>query len=266
MRIDCHQHFWAYNEAEFGWIDDSMAVLRRDFLPADLKPALDSVGIGGCIAVQAPQSLSETEFLLSLRQVNSWIVGVVGYLDVAGGLPGLETCGAQLAGVRDNCQGMSADEMLAPGWLAELRRLGQAGLPFDICIQHHQLPATIKMVDACPNTVFVLDHLAKPPVGQDLGGWEREIRELALRERVWCKLSGLPFEADWGSWTNESLKPILEIALSAFGTERCLFGSDWPVCLCAGSYGRHLRLVESVLSASEQDQVFESNPTKAYRL
>ena len=267
MRIDCHQHFWAYNEAEFGWIDDTMAVLRRDFLPTDLKPELDAAGMGGCIAVQAPQSLAETEFLLSLKQANPWIVGIVGYLDVAGGLPGLDEFGPQLAGVRDNCQGMTADEMLAPGWLDGLRTLGRTGLPFDICIQHHQVEAATKMADACPNTVFVLDHLAKPPVREGhWQGWTGQMQELASRENVWCKLSCLPFEAEWATWTNTSLAPLLEVAIEAFGVGRCLYGSDWPVCLCAGTYERHVGLVESVLSESEQEQVFEINPAKAYRL
>jgi len=269
MRIDCHQHFWIHNEAEFGWISDEMAVLRRDFLPPDALPAMEAAGIGGSIAVQAPQSLAENDFLLGLQAANPTLIGVVGYMDVASSdlAAQINRYGAQLCGVRDNLQGTPQGFMTSQGFLDGLTLLGRHGLPFDIVVQEPQLAEVVQMVRQCPDTTFVLDHIGKPRIKEGMiEPWRSHILALAELDNVWCKLSGIAFEGDWAHWSAESLAPWIGIVLEAFGAERCLFGSDWPVSLCAGAYERHARLIEEFLGDDEQELVFEKNPYQAYRL
>ncbi|MCA8951576.1 MAG: amidohydrolase family protein [Planctomycetes bacterium] len=243
MRIDCHQHFWRYAPDEYGWIDDTMAGLRRDFLPPDLRPLLDATATDGCIAVQARQTSAETRFLLDLAAAAPWILGVVGWVDLRSSdvERELDACGREprLVGIRHIAQAEAVDFLTGDAFVRGVEALARHRLTYDLLVFPPQLPAAIELVRRLPEQRFVLDHLGKPNLrGGDLAGWTRALRELAAAPNVACKLSGLVTEADWLHWTDATLRPAFEVALGAFGPDRLLFGSDWPVCLCASSYTR----------------------------
>lgn len=274
-RIDSHQHFWRYAAAEFGWIDDSMAVLRADFLPPDLKPLLDAAGIDGCIAVQAPATLAETRFLLDLARAHPWIRGVVGWVDLRS--PDVQaqlrefTRNPRFVGVRHLAQ----DEpdpgfLLHEPFLRGLAALAPYDLAYDLLVRPHQLSAAVELVDRFAGQRFVLDHCGKPDLRRGgLGPWSAQIRALARHANVVCKLSGLATEADPTNWTVETLRPAVDIALQAFGPRRLLFGSDWPVCQVATSYARWVETVGVLLTelpAADQDAVFGGNAVRCYHL
>lgn len=253
MRIDAHQHFWRYNPEEYGWIDDSMAILRRDFLPSELEPELDSAGFDACIAVQARQTLEETQWLLSLAGENSFIAGVVGWVDLRA-----ENVREQLAvlsknrklvGVRHIVQAEPDDRfLLRPDFLRGIAALQEFDLAYDILIYPRHLPVAIEFVQRFPEQRFVLDHLAKPFIkAQTIEPWATHIRELGKFPNVFCKLSGMVTEADWKSWKHEHFKPYLETALEAFGPGRLMIGSDWPVCKVAGEYSQVMSLASDSL-------------------
>lgn len=253
MRIDAHQHFWRYNPEEYGWIDDSMAILRRDFLPSDLKPELDAAGFDACIAVQARQTLAETQWLLSLAGEDSFIAGVVGWVDlraenVRGQLAALAE-NRKLVGVRHIVQAEPDDRfLLRRDFLRGVATLREFDLTYDILIYPRHLPVAIEFVQRFPEQRFVLDHLAKPFIkAQTIEPWASHIRELAKFPNVFCKLSGMVTEADWASWKPKHFKPYLEAALEAFGPDRLMIGSDWPVCKVAGEYSRVMSLVSDFL-------------------
>ena len=204
-RVDAHQHFWRYTDAEFGWINDGMAVIRRDFLPSDLKPVLDESGIHATVAVQARQSLEETEWLLALAEKNRWIEGVVGWVplidsDVEATLEKLAS-NVQLKGVRHVLQAEADAYMERADFNSGLRLLRKFALTYDLLVFEHQLPAAIALVDRHPDQPIVLDHLAKPRIAaHELEPWRTNIRELARRPHVCCKLSGMVTEADFTAW------------------------------------------------------------------
>lgn len=274
-RIDSHQHFWHYSPAEYGWINDQMSVIKRDFLPNDLEIEMAAAGVSGAVSVQASQTLEETRWLLKLAKENAFIKGVVGWAplieaNVMERLAELKS-NPKLVGIRHVLQDEPDDfYMLREDFNRGIRALKALGLPYDILIFERHLPQTIEFVDRHEEQVFVLDHLAKPRVKQrDLSPWKENIRELAKRPNVYCKLSGLATEADYQSWTPEQLKPYIETVLSAFGPRRTMFGSDWPVCLLAVRYKQWLDIVAdaiSSISASEQDWVWAGTATEAYRL
>jgi L-fuconolactonase len=250
MRIDSHQHFWRYNAQDYGWIDDSMAVLRRDFLPADLGPELEHNNFQGSVAVQAQQSLQETRWLLELADKSSSMVGVVGWVDlratdVRNQLKSVATH-PKLVGVRHVVQSESDDRfLLRPDFLRGIAALEEFDLPYDILIYPKHLPVAAEFVERFPRLRFVLDHLAKPPIkSRSIEEWEHGIRRLAAFPNVFCKLSGMVTEADWRNWTADHLRPYLDVAFASFGPERLMFGSDWPVCLLAGPYSRVMKVVE----------------------
>lgn len=273
-RVDAHQHFWKYSEAEFGWIDDSMAAIRRDFLPADLKPLLDDAAVDATVAVQACQTAQETEWLLELSQANSWIAGVVGWVplvapDVTQTLDRL-AAEPRLKGVRHVLQAEPAEYMLREDFNRGVGELLRYGLAYDVLIHQHQLPAAIEFVDRHPNQRFILDHIAKPLIkAGELEPWSTHIRELARRPHVACKLSGMVTEADFDCWTVEGLRPYMETVLEAFGPSRLLFGSDWPVCAVACSYQKWASVVAqsvSTLSGHEQAMILGGNAVEQYNL
>jgi len=249
MRIDAHQHFWRYNPDEYGWIDDSMSTLRRDFLPADLKPELDRAGFDACVAVQARQTVEETRWLLELAAAAPFIAGVIGWVDLRAShvrdqLNELAK-NPKLLGIRHVLQGEADDRfMLQPDFLRGIAALEEFGLTYDILIFPRHLPVAMEFVRRFPQQRFVLDHLAKPLIkDRTLQPWGSHIRELAKFSNIFCKLSGMVTEADWKAWKPEHFAPYLDVALESFGPERLMIGSDWPVCKVAASYMQVTELV-----------------------
>lgn len=274
MRIDAHHHFWHYTAAEYGWIDDAMASIRRDFLPGDLEKEIRPAGIDAVISVQARQTLAETAWLLEMAAAHSWIAGVIGWVPLSepSWAANLEKLAGRtpLKGVRHVLQAEPEGFFDSPAFNAGLTALPRLNLTYDILIFHRQLPAAIRLVDRHPNQVFVLDHIAKPDIrGGDIETWRENLTELARRPNVLCKLSGVVTEADYHHWSYEQILPYMEAALAAFGPHRLMFGSDWPVCGVATTYGDWVRTVErfaQTLSVEEREALFHRNAVQAYRL
>ncbi len=277
MRIDAHQHFWQYTTAEYGWIDDSMSVLWRDFLPSDSEPELASIGVDACVAVQTRQTLAETSWLLSLADARSSIAGVVGWVDLQAGAgrvrEQVQSFGGspKLVGIRHIVQAEPDERFLVrPQVLDGLSALAELGLAFDLLIYPRHLAVAAECVARFPKQRFVLDHLGKPHIrAGEIDSWERDIRALARHSNVCAKLSGLVTEADWHNWTDAQLRPYLDIAFDAFGYQRLMIGSDWPVCLVAAPYARTMRVVLEYLSsrpAHEREAVVGGNAQRFWRL
>ncbi len=275
MHIDAHQHVWLYNPEEYGWIDESMAALRRNFLPEDLIPELDANGFDGSVVVQARQTLAETEWLLSLADRSPKILGVVGWVDLCS-----PDCRAQLkkystnskfVGVRHIVQSESDDRfLLRENFLRGISQLEEFDLAYDILIYTQHLPVASEFVERFPRQRFVLDHLAKPLIkSRDIETWALGIWHLATFPNVFCKLSGLVTEADWARWKPDDITPYLEIALESFGPSRLMIGSDWPVCLVAGSYAQTMNVVKKFLQRQPSDvreAVLGGNALRFWRL
>ncbi|PYQ47904.1 MAG: amidohydrolase [Acidobacteria bacterium] len=275
MRIDSHQHFWRYTPADYGWIDDSMPGLRRDFLPADLAPLLRAAGFDACVAVQATHTLEETHWLLELADRHAFIAGVVGWVDLQSpkARAQLETFAGRrkLVGVRHVVQAEPDDRfLLRPEFGRGVALLEDSGLAYDILIYPRHLPAAAEFAAAFPRHRFVLDHLAKPEIKKgDIKAWERDLRALAKQPHVMAKLSGLVTEADWRAWTPAQVRPYLDVAFDAFGPDRLMIGSDWPVCTVAANYARVMGLVLEYMRdrpAAEQDAVLGGNAQRFWRL
>ena len=275
MRLDAHQHFWKYSPSEYGWINDKMAVLRRDFLPSDLQPLLEAEGFNGSIAVQARQCLEETRWLLELANQNDVVKGVVGWVDLCA--PDLTgqldqfASNSKLVGVRHVVQDEPDDEfMLRPDFRRGIARLAEYSLAYDILVYPRQLPAAIKFVREFPNQRFVLDHIAKPLIGQGrIAPWDRDIRELAKSENVCCKLSGMVTEANWHDWKFANFRPYLDCVLDAFSPSRLMIGSDWPVCTVSAPYSRTMALVRDFiaeLTSTEQEAILGGKCAAFYRV
>jgi L-fuconolactonase len=273
MKIDAHHHFWIYDPAQYGWIGQE--ALRRNFLPADLQAEIADAGVDGVVSVQARQTLEETRWLLEFAARHAFIRGVVGWVPLSA--PDLRDELARLASqpklkaVRHVLQGERDDQYVArPDFNAGVAALREFNLAYDILIYERHLPQTVGFVDRHPRQTFVVDHIAKPRIREKVvSPWREQIRELARRPNVYCKLSGLVTEADARAWTPEQLRPYAETVLEAFGPRRVMFGSDWPVCLAACTYRRwHDVAAEflSRLSATEQARVWGGTATEAYRL
>jgi L-fuconolactonase len=274
VKIDAHHHFWKYCAAEYGWIDDAMSVIRRDFLPSDLEKEIREAGIDGVVSVQARQTLKETRWLLTMAARNDFIKGVVGWVpltehSVRDELD-LFRSNPWLRAVRHVVQDEPDGYLLREDLNAGVSILGEMGLAYDLLIREAQLPEATRFVDQHPYQVFVLDHLAKPQVKRNrLDPWRGNLRELARRENVYCKISGLVTEADFGAWTEAQLQPYLETVLEAFEPHRLMFGSDWPVCLVACSYLRWYDIVcrfAASLSPEERGSLFGRTAARAYNL
>lgn len=274
MRIDAHQHFWRYSPQTHGWIDDRMAVLRRDFLPEELARELAQSHFDGAIAVQAAQNLAETEFLLRLADASPFIVGVVGWVDLRA--PDLTDTLARLRehprfkGVRHIVQSEPEGFLADASFRAGVAQLGRFDLTYDVLVYAHQLPEAAEFAASLPNVRLVVDHLAKPPIrsGQ-LEPWRAQLRRLAELPNVCCKLSGLVTEAAWSSWHPSQLTPFIDAAVELFGTTRLLVGSDWPVCTLAGSHAEVISVFRDYFapfSASEQAAIFGDNAAREYRI
>jgi len=275
MIIDSHHHYWQYNQEEYDWIDDSMKVIRTDFLPQNLKQTIASAGVDGVVTVQARQLLEETEWLLNLAHQNDFMKGVVGWVPLVNpdidAFLGKYSGNEKLKAVRHVVQGEpDPDFILRDDFNRGISKLEKYSLVYDILIVEKQLPNTIKFVDLHPNQLFVLDHIAKPLISQNqLSPWSENIRELAKRENVSCKISGMVTEADFNKWTPEQLQPYFDIVIEAFGSDRLLFGSDWPVCLVATSYNDWINLVKkniSRFSETEQAKILGDNAIRIYNL
>jgi len=275
MRIDAHQHFWRYHPETHPWITDAMAGLKRDFLPPDLRALLAAAGFDGCVAVQAQQNMAETEWLLQLAAQHDFIRGVVGWLDLCGPnvADALESLAAQprLRGVRHVVQDELDDRfMLRPEFQRGIAALAPFALVYDILIYARQLPAAIELVRRFPQQPFVLDHIAKPDIrGRRINQWRSDIVTLATFPNVSCKLSGMVTEADWQAWKAQDFTAYLDVVLKAFGVNRLMIGSDWPVCTLAGSYSDVVGLVTEYierLSAAERDAVCGATAVRVYGL
>ena len=273
--IDSHHHFWRFDPVEYDWIGETQTVLRRDFLPLDLAVELRTAGIDGVVSVQARQNLVETRWLLELAAANDFIRGVVGWVplaepDVDDTLARLVTSSPKLRGVRHVLQGEPDAFMAREDFNRGLARLKHHGLVYDLLVYERQLPAAIALVDRHPDQVFVLDHIAKPRIRDGaLEPWARNIGELALRPNVYCKVSGMVTEADPAKWNEAELRPYFDVVLSAFGPERLMFGSDWPVCLVGAGYAEWRKQVDAwcdELVETERAMVWGKTAQQVYRL
>ena len=273
-KIDGHHHLWRYSAAEYGWIDESMAVLKRNFLSTDLVAVMKGAGVDGAVAVQARQTLEETQWLLELADECDGIRGVVGWAPIAEkSLPrALEEFAGQpkLKGLRHIIQAERDESyILRDDFNSGIRTLEGSGLIYDILIYERHLPQTIEFVDRHPNQPFVLDHVAKPRIRQGvMEPWASRVRDLARRQNVWCKVSGMVTEADWRQWSAEDFKPYLDVVFETFGVDRLMFGSDWPVCLLAASYGDVVRIVSDYtrnLPAIDTAKIFGLNAARVYQ-
>jgi L-fuconolactonase len=282
-RIDAHQHFWQYNPVRDAWIGEDMALLRRDFLPQDLGPMLEEQAIDGCVVVQSDQSLEENSFQLDNALHHRFIKGVVGWVDLCAediedrlahyrGFP-------LLKGFRHILQGESQrDYMLRPDFCRGIGLLNRYGYTYDILVYPDQLSFARALAERFPHQPFVLDHMGKPDIKGHASGlrarsalsvWQQEIRALGACPNVWCKVSGMVTEADWTGWRPQDFLPFLDTVLEAFGPKRLMFGSDWPVCLVAGSYGDTMRLVNDYFAActpSEKMAIFGDNAANFYHI
>lgn len=274
-KIDSHQHFWKYHPVKDAWISDDMKIIQRDFLPVDFLPLLQENGVDGCIAVQADQSEEETHFLLELAKDIDFIKGVVGWIDLRN--PDLKSRldyfsqFKKLKGFRHIVQGESDENfLLREDFSKGIAQLEQYNFTYDILILPKHLAVAFEFVKRFPNQKFVIDHLAKPDFkNKEFLDWEKGIREIATCSNVYCKVSGLVIEADWNNWTEADFTYCLNVVTEAFGINRLLFGSDWPVCLLAANYAQTLEIVTNYFSKfpeSNQEQFWSGNAIEFYNI
>ncbi|HWJ90505.1 MAG TPA: amidohydrolase family protein [Flavisolibacter sp.] len=274
-RIDAHQHFWKYDPVKDAWITEQMSVLRKDYLPEHLEPLLQRNGVEGCVTVQADQSELETSFLLDQAERYSFIKGVVGWVDLQAGdvearLDFFRKF-KKLKGFRHILQGEAKrDLMLSPAFKNGIGLLGKNGFTYDILVFPDQLGFARELVQEFPDQKFILDHIGKPYIKfRKTSDWKRDIDSLAALPNVWCKVSGMVTEADWEHWKPADFIPYIDAVVEAFGVNRLLFGSDWPVCLVAGRYEDVVGLAENYFasfSKEEQQRFFGQNAIDFYQL
>jgi L-fuconolactonase len=273
LKLDSHQHFWKYSAAEYGWIEDS--ALRRNFLPGDLHKELRGAKIDGAISVQARQTIAETEWLLSLADQHKFLKGVVGWVPLTS--PTVEgeiekfASARKLKAVRHLIQDEKDDAyILRDDFNAGVSLLDKHGLAYDILIFDRHLPNAIQFVDRHPKQRFIVDHIAKPGIREGaVMPWRDNLREIAMRPNVWCKISGVATEADHKHWTEAQLRFYIDTAIDAFTPKRVMFGSDWPVCLSAIAYLDWVDLMHRAtrqFSIPERDSIFGGAAEEAYRI
>jgi len=275
MRIDAHQHFWLFEPVKDAWITDDMQAIRRNFMPTDLAQVLKDNRMDGVIAVQADQSERETQFLLDLSTMYAMVKGIVGWVDLQS-----EAIGDRLRhfgqyplvkGFRHIVEAESdPDFLMRPAVLNGIKHLTEQGYTFDLLVRPKHHAATLACVEANPGQRFVLDHMAKPNVRtRAFDDWAAFIEKLAAFPNVWCKISGLMTEADWKNWKPDDFAPYISHAVSRFGKDRVMFGSDWPVCLLAGSYADSIRIAAEQLSdfsPEEKEGFWGGNAVKFYNI
>ena len=274
-RIDSHQHFWKYDPVNYSWITDEMKDIRRDFMPDDLHPILIQNDIDGCVAVQAEQNEEQNAFLLELAAANPFIKGVVGWVDLRADNieESLEFYKQydKMKGFRHILQGeQDRAFMLRDDFKIGIALLEKYNFTYDILIFPDQLGCTEELVKAFPNQRFIIDHLAKPPIkDKKIDDWKVGIQALGSYSNLCCKVSGMITEADFTTWKEDDFTPYLDVVFEAFGSQRVLFGSDWPVCNVAGGYQKMISLVEnytSQLSQNEQNLFWGQNAINFYNL
>ncbi|MCM3869304.1 MAG: amidohydrolase family protein [Pyrinomonadaceae bacterium] len=275
MIIDSHQHFWQVGHFDYPWMSSEVEVLYQDYLPSQLEPILKECGVRATILVQASNSLAESYWLLNLAERHPFIAGVVGWVDLKH--PEMEqelevlTANPKFKGVRHLVESEPADDWLVqPSVLQGLQVLEKHRVPYDLLVHTRHLNHVKTVAEACPNLRLVVDHMAKPPIAsEEIANWASALKEVATYPNISCKLSGLVTEANWTSWTAEDLRPYIERALELFGSNRLMFGSDWPVCLLASSYPKVLESFQSVLAdlaEEDRNRIFGENATEFYRL
>jgi L-fuconolactonase len=272
--IDAHHHLWRYSASEYEWIDDSMAALRRDFLPAEFIDQLATAGIDGAVTVQARQTLEETQWLLELANRYKEILGVVGWASIASRdfATSLDALAAnpKLVGLRHVVQAEPQGFLDSEDFNRGIRAIHGAGLIYDLLIAEHQLADAIRFVDRHPQQIFVLDHIAKPKIAAGaIEPWRTQLQELSTRNNVCCKLSGMVTEDSWTHWSIESLRPYLDIVVSTFGPDRLMAGSDWPVCLVASEYTQWWHVLRNYFadfSDDERADIFGQTAARTYNL
>lgn len=273
MKIDAHQHFWNYNSEKLSWIDDSMQIIRRDFLPETLGPILQANRIDGCIAIQTNQTIAETKFLIELAEKNEWIKAVIGWVDLRA-----EDIESQLSnwkqypilkGFRHILQAEEPEFMLSDEFIRGIASLQKFGYCYEILIYPKHLAAALSLVKLFPDMYFIIDHIAKPNIKvQQIQGWKEGMQLLGKQKNVYCKISGLVTEADWENWVPADFSPYLSIVLEAFGIERLIYGSDWPVCLVAADYESQLKIYECFFkdfTELENQLFFGANAKRLYQ-
>jgi L-fuconolactonase len=278
MIVDAHHHFWDPAEADYPWLTDELAIIRRPFGPDDLAPELAAAGIEATILVQTRSSLDETAGFLALAAATPFIRGVVGWVDltdpaVADEIGTLRAGpgGDRLVGIRHQVHDEpDPDWLLRHDVIRGIRAVGAAGLAYDLLLRPRELPAALELARRLPDVRFVIDHLAKPAIASGaMEPWRSRIGAFAELEQVACKVSGLVTEADWSSWTPADLQRYVDHAIAVFGSERLVFGSDWPVCLLAAPYARVVETARTVLgglSDGERAAVLGANATRIYGL
>jgi L-fuconolactonase len=275
LKIDAHQHFWIFDPVRDSWIDESMSIIRRNFLPEDLEPILKQNGLDGCIVVQSDQSEAENDFQLKNAGKNSIIKGIVGWVDLCS--PKVEERLEYyyqfklLKGFRHVLQGEpDASFMLQKLFLNGISLLQQFGFTYDILIFPLHLQNAKTLVQTFPDQAFVIDHIAKPDIrNRNIDDWKKDVQAIAKLENVSCKVSGMVTEADWKNWQPADFTPYLNIVFEAFGAKRVLFGSDWPVCNVAGGYEKMISIVQnytSTLTQNEQELFWGGNAVQFYNL
>jgi L-fuconolactonase len=274
-RIDSHQHFWQFDPTEHTWMSDEMLGLKKNFLPVDLAPLLNQIRFDGSIAVQARQSIAETNWLLKLADENDFIVGVVGWVDlrstnIAETLAGYAKR-KKLVGVRHVVHDEADDNfMLQPAFQNGIAALKEFNLCYDLLLFPKHIPVALQLVEKFPEQSFVVDHIAKPFIlKKEFSPWKEDLKELAKHPNVFCKLSGMVTEAQWNNWTEDDFKSYLDIVTEAFGTHRIMIGSDWPVCTLSGNYKATMNIVikyANQFSKEISDKILGGNCIDFYKI
>jgi L-fuconolactonase len=275
MRIDSHQHFWHFSPQKHAWISDEMAVIRHDFLPEDLEPILSRNNFDGCVLVQVEQNEQEGSMeFLRFADLYDFIKGVVGWVDLRAEniVERLQYFKKfpKMKGFRHIVQGEAIGFMQQKNFVRGVREMAKFGYTYDILIYPTQLKDVLHLVRECPENKFVIDHLAKPYIkDKKVSQWSNYMHQIGKEEQVYCKISGMITESDWQNWQKADFHIYLDVVLEAFGTDRLMFGSDWPVCLVAGNFEQVIDIVESYFarfSANEKAKIFGENAMKFYSL
>lgn len=275
MVIDAHQHFWKYNPARHGWINDEMSAIRRDFLPKELEQIYRHNDIDGCVAVQVDQTEGETEYMLAFSRMYDFIKGIVGWVDLQA--PNINerldyfSTEEKVKGFRHIVQGESDPNfLLGQDFCRGIGELASRNFTYDILVYHHQLIQVEPFVAKFPKQMFIIDHIAKPAIAKgEIDQWSKYMRSIAKHPNVYCKLSGMVTEADYNSWTYDQIAPYIDEVLECFGSSRVVYGSDWPVCLVAATYEEQFGVVHKAiekLSAAEKKQILGENAIRFYHL
>ena len=273
-KIDAHHHAWKYNQATYSWIDESMTAIRADFYPEQLLPSLERNGVIGTVLVQSDQSPADNQFMLSLVKANPFIKGIVGWIDLVA--PDLDEQLSEwkdeplMKGFRHVAQAEPDDFLARPEIIRGIEAVGLFGFTYDILIKPPQMAAALQLVKSLPDQPFVIDHIAKPYIASgEIAAWKNDMKLLASCPNVCCKVSGMVTEADWKNWKSIDFRPYLDVVFEAFGTNRLMYGSDWPVCLVSASYDEVIGIASEFIhnfSAEEQQAFWHDNAVNFYSL